>query len=166
MQPLTHGARAILGAVALVLVAGCGARGLPPAGPGEGEVDAGFGNTQDEKQVTGAVTSVTDDELGRFKTANVYELLRGRAAGLEVIAKPEGGYLFRIRGVASASAVQPEPLFVVDGVKMSGNNLESALAGLTRDDIRQVDVLKDIASTSVYGIQGAGGVIIINTKRR
>jgi TonB-dependent SusC/RagA subfamily outer membrane receptor len=166
MQPLKRVTGLIFGAAALVTLIGCGARGLPPAGPGQGEVDTGYGGVQDERDVTGAVTSVSDDELGTFKSTNVYELLRGRAAGLEIIPKPEGGYLFRIRGISTSAAVQPEPLFIVDNVKMPGSNLESALAGLTREDIRQVEVLKDIASTSVYGIQGAGGVIIINTKRR
>jgi TonB-dependent SusC/RagA subfamily outer membrane receptor len=46
-----------------------------------------------------------------------------------------------------------------------GESLASALAGLIPEDIRRVDVLKDLASTSIYGMSGAGGVIIITTRR-
>ena len=58
-----------------------------------------------------------------------------------------------------------EPLILVNNVEVPSRALESALSGLTRDDIKQVTVLKDVASTSVYGMRGAGGVILITTKR-
>jgi TonB-dependent SusC/RagA subfamily outer membrane receptor len=91
------------------------------------------------------------------------ELLRGRAAGLEVITQPDGSYRLKIRGNPSQ---EQEPLVIVDGIEISTRNLDSALAGLNRDDIRQVEVLKDVASTSSYGMRAAGGVILITTKRR
>lgn len=151
--------------VALIALVACGAPGLPPTGPAPGEVDVGYG-TQDADQVTGAVTSVGDDDLGNFRPMNVEELLRGRVAGLQIIPQPDGSYRFRIRGSPTVGTEQPEPLFVVDGIQISGNSLNDALAGLSREDIKQVDVLKDIASTSVYGMRGAGGVIVISTTRR
>lgn len=147
----------LAGGAALIALPGCGARGIPPGGSADGA------GTRDQ---TGAVTSVSADELGRSRPTNVEELLRGRVAGLEIIPRAGGGYVFRIRGLNAAGAAQPEPLFVVDGVKLSPNDLESALSGLTREDIRQVDVLKDIASTSIYGMAGAGGVVVITTTRR
>jgi TonB-dependent SusC/RagA subfamily outer membrane receptor len=148
-----------LAAVALILSA-CGGPGLPPAGPAPGAVDVGYG-TQDEDKVTGAATSISESELGELRGGSFEELLRGRAAGLQIAKRPDGSYMFRIRGLANDS----DPLFVVDGVQVSVDRLEGALAGLTRNDIRQVEVLKDLASTSIYGTRGVGGVIIINTKR-
>lgn len=156
---------AALSAAAMIVLIGCGGPGLPPAGPGPNEVAGAYG-TQDEEDVTGAVTSIADDDLGGFRPANVEELLRGRVPGLEIIQQQGGRTVYRIRGVATMEVQAPEPLFVVDGVQMSGDNVDDALAGLTRDDIRRVDVHKDIASTSVYGIRGAGGVIVISTNRR
>ncbi len=95
----------------------------------------------------------------------VAELLRGRVAGLEVTAEPDGSYHFRIRGMSTINET-PEPLFIVDGKPVDAPSLTSALAGLTRDDIASVDVLKDVASTSVYGMRAAGGVVIIKTRHR
>jgi TonB-dependent SusC/RagA subfamily outer membrane receptor len=71
-----------------------------------------------------------------------------------------------IRGGTVVDGVHPEPLFIVDGTEISPRDVESALAGLTRDDIKRVDVLKDLSSTAVYGTRGAGGVILITTTRR
>jgi TonB-dependent SusC/RagA subfamily outer membrane receptor len=53
----------------------------------------------------------------------------------------------------------------VDGIPTTAGQLQSALSGVLPEDIRQVDVLKDVASTSIYGMRGAGGVIIITTRR-
>ncbi|MGH7507059.1 MAG: TonB-dependent receptor plug domain-containing protein [Longimicrobiales bacterium] len=153
----------MLTGVVLLVLAGCGGPGLPPAGPQPGDVDVGYG-TQPEEKVTGAVTSVSPGELGHTAAANIAELLRGRVAGLEITADPNGGYRFRIRGIAMINET-PEPLFVVDGTPVDADRIESVLSGFTREDIRQVDVLKDVASTSIYGTRGVGGVIIITTRR-
>ena len=153
--------RSLLPPAALALsLSACGGPGLPPDGPAPDEVDVGYG-TQDADKVTGAVTSVSSSELGNLRSGSLEELLRGKAAGLQVTKLPDGTYVFRIRGFTNGV----DPLFVIDGVQMSVNRVEGALAGLTRDDIRQVEILKDVASTSVYGTRGVGGVIIINTKR-
>ena len=71
---------------------------------------------------------------------------------------------FRIRGTNSLQNDRA-PLFVVDGIQIPDHGVHTALAGLTPDDIRQVDVLKDVASTSIYGMRGSGGVILITTRR-
>ena len=107
------------------------------------------------------MSSVSESELGELRSGNLEELLRGRAAGLQITKRVDGSYMFRIRGGAN----DVDPLFVVDGVQVTVDRLEGALAGLTRNNIRQVEVLKDIASTSIYGTRGVGGVIIINTRR-
>jgi TonB-dependent SusC/RagA subfamily outer membrane receptor len=156
----------ILVTAALVAPAACGRGGLPPKGPAPGEVDVGYG-TQPADKVTGAVTSVSDSEVNPARPFRLEELLRGRIAGLEVVTRPDGRQSLRIRGGTPSLRGAPpqEPLIVVDGVPIADEGLAAALAGLTPDDIRQVDVLKDVASTSIYGMRGANGVILITTKR-
>jgi TonB-dependent SusC/RagA subfamily outer membrane receptor len=154
----------VLRAAMLLLIGACAGPGLPPAGPAPGETQVGYG-TQEKEKVTGAVTTVPGSNASA-RSANVEELLRGRAAGLQIIKRPEGGYRFQIRGISGVESEPPEPLFIVDGTPVTARNVDTALAGLTRDDIKQVDVLKDIASTSIYGTRGVGGVIIIATTRR
>ena len=142
--------------------AGCGGPGLPPAGPTPGSVNVGYG-TQPADKVTGAVSTMSEDEVNKTRSLRVEELLRGRVPGLQVIKGAGGRSLFRIRGTNSLLNDQ-EPLFVLDGVQLAVGGVYSALAGMTASDIRQIDVLKDIASTSIYGTRGAGGVILITTK--
>jgi iron complex outermembrane receptor protein len=157
--------RTTLCGVALLAFVGCGGPGLPPAGPAPGEVDVGYG-TREEEDLTGAVSSLTDPDTPPGPV-RLEELLRGRAAGLEIIPLPEGGYRLQIRGSSALIAQQiQEPLVVVDGVPIPPGTVHTALAGLTRDDIRQVDILKDLASTAIYGTRGAAGVILITTTRR
>jgi TonB-dependent SusC/RagA subfamily outer membrane receptor len=151
-------ALAILTNAFLATIAACSAPGLPPAGPAPGHVDVGYG-TKPEKEVTGSISSLNEEKLGADRPIKMEEFLRGRVAGLEV-----KGNRLRIRGTNSLMS-QPAPLIVVDGIPITSGGLEVALAGLTHKDIRQVDVLKDVASTAIYGLRGAGGVIIINTWR-
>lgn len=149
-------------AAALILVAGCAGPALPPAGPAPGDVDVGYG-TRPAGSTSGAVTTVTEDETSSSNQLHIDELLRGRVAGLEVISTASG-VTYRLRGKGSILSDQ-EPLFIVDGVPTSSAQLPSALMGVSTEDIRQIDVLKDVASTSIYGMRGAGGVIIITTRR-
>ena len=97
-------------------------------------------------------------------SARIEELLRGRVAGLQVSNGPNGRVTFRIRGTSSLLN-QREPLFVVDGHQVPDGGVHTALAGLMPEDIRQIDVLKDVSSTAIYGVRGSGGVIIITTRR-
>jgi TonB-dependent starch-binding outer membrane protein SusC len=152
---------------ALVLVTACGGGpGLPPAGPQPGEVDVGYG-TQPAEKVTGAVSTVTPDGSASG-SLNLEQLLRGKAAGLQFYRRADGSQGVRIRGgnTSLLGAADSEPLIVLDGVPVAQSDLAGALASLTRADIRQVDVLRDAASTSVYGLRGASGVIVITTNRR
>jgi TonB-dependent starch-binding outer membrane protein SusC len=111
-------------------------------------------------QSTGATTDVAIDR-NSGGAVSVDELLRGRVAGLQITPLPEGGYSYRIRGAEGSS----EPLFLVDGIEIHPSQLHTALSGLTREDIRKVEVLKDLASTAMYGMRGAGGVVLISTRR-
>ena len=157
-------ALAILTNAFLATIAACAAPGLPPAGPPPGHVEVGYG-TKPEKEVTGSISSLNDEKMGGDRPIRMEEFLRGRVAGLEVVRSPNSQRLrLRIRGTNSLMTNQ-EPLIVVDGVPMASPDIELALAGLTHKDIRQVDVLKDVSSTAIYGLRGAGGVIVINTWR-
>ena len=149
-------------AAAIVLLCGCMAPQLPPAGPAPGEVEVGHG-TQPAEATTGAISTIDEDQTDANGHLSVEELLRGRVAGLQVI-NTQAGVQYRVRGQNSLLSDQ-DPLFVIDGVPTSVAHLRGALGGLVAEDIRQIDVLKDVASTSIYGIRGAGGVIIITTRR-
>lgn len=158
-----HRFTAAIASGAVLVLGGCGSPGLPPAGPGPGEVDIGY-DSKPARGVTGAVSSVSTDHVPDSPIVSLQELLRGRVAGLEFVKGPGGTQRMRIRGLDSLQNEQ-EPLIIVDGIQISPIHLPMALAGLTRDDIRQVDVLKDISSTAIYGSRGAGGVILITTRR-
>jgi len=152
----------LLAVGSIALAFGCAARGLPLAGPAPGEVDVGYG-AQPAGKVTGSMTSIPEDDTHARGAQTVAELLRGRVAGLQVITT-ESGVTYRLRGPSSFFADEA-PLFVVNGVPTSADDIDRALAGIVMEDIRQVDVLKDVASTSIFGSRGAGGVIIITTRR-
>lgn len=159
----------LAGAGLLVDIACARSGGSPSTGArptGGDSVQIGYG-TQRRDKTTGAITTL-DSTTPR--PLDVAQLLRGKVAGLEII-QSGNNVVFRIRG--GITGVDPkvggtsiEPLVIVDDVMVQSGNILAALAGLTSDDIKQVNVLKDVASTSVYGGRGAGGVIIITTKRK
>jgi iron complex outermembrane receptor protein len=154
----------MLGGAGLVAVTACGAssgRLDPELAPDEAQV--GYG-TRPERDLTGAVTSLSDRELDTARPMRLEDLLRGRVPGLQFVRLANGSTTIRIRGTNSISNDR-EPLLIIDGIPIRGESLSSALAGLIPEDIRRVDVLKDLASTSIYGMRGAGGVIIITTRR-
>lgn len=152
----------------LVSLAGCGGgAGLKSASPGPGEVDVGYGN-QPAGRVNTAVGTIAEADIAPGAPLRLEDLLRGKTAGLQIITRQDGKQALRIRGgnTSLMGNAEQEPLIVVDGVPVNGDDLSNALAGLVPADIRQVNVLKDAASTSIYGIRGAAGVIVITTRRR
>jgi TonB-dependent SusC/RagA subfamily outer membrane receptor len=154
----------ILGGAGLLALAACGRSQRPEITPAPDDVQVGYG-TQSRDGVTGATTSLSGEKLDDARPLRIEELLRGRVAGLQVINLPGGNFAFRIRGTSSILQ-QQDALVIVDGVMIPEYTLRSALAGLIPEDIKRVDVLKDVASTSIYGMRGAGGVIVITTTRR
>ncbi|MBK6564028.1 MAG: SusC/RagA family TonB-linked outer membrane protein [Saprospiraceae bacterium] len=109
---------------------------------------------------TGAVTSVSSDELNTGRLSDPIEALQGKAAGVTVSKQggdPNSGFSVNIRGAASFTS-GTGPLFVVDGVP----GVDPTTIAPT--DIASYNVLKDAASTAIYGARGANGVIIITTK--
>lgn len=121
----------------------------------------GYG-TQKKSQVTGAISTVTDEQLHDVPVANVGQALQGRAAGVTISSassSPGQSPVIRIRGNRSISGSN-DPLLVVDGVPYDGS-----LNDLNPDDISSLEVLKDASSTAIYGARGANGVILISTRR-
>jgi TonB-linked SusC/RagA family outer membrane protein len=120
----------------------------------------GYG-TVTKKELTGAVAQVKAEEIERFVTADVSSALQGQIAGVSVVSgsgQPGEQGSIQIRGITSLSGTN-DPLYVVDGIPQVGN------PGLSSNEIETIDVLKDAASTAVYGARGAAGVILITTKK-
>jgi TonB-dependent SusC/RagA subfamily outer membrane receptor len=110
----------------------------------------------------GPTDSVSAADVGDQRVVRAEEMIRGRFAGVEVIALPGGGISVRIRGATSFNA-STEPLYVVDGVTVTPEP-GGALKWLAPRDIQRIEVLKDPASTAFYGSRGANGVIVVTTK--
>jgi len=91
------------------------------------------------------------------------ELFVGRFPGVEVFRAPGGGVRINIRG-RNTFAGSGEPLYIIDGSRVQSGN--GGLLFLDPEEIAKIEVLKDIGSTSLYGSEGANGVIIITTKRK
>ncbi len=114
-----------------------------------------------QRDITGAITKVNAAELQDLPAAEIGQKLAGRVPGLQtnqVSGRPGQGMAFRIRGAASLGSGN-QPLIVVDGQPISDVNL------LNPDDIENFSVLKDAASTALYGSRAANGVILITTKQ-
>ncbi|MBF4483390.1 TonB-dependent receptor [Flavobacterium sp. CSZ] len=124
-------------------------------------VVVGYG-TKSRKNITGAISSVKGEEIAKIPVQNVAQALQGRVAGMQVTMSdgtPGSEPTLRIRGGTSITQSN-EPLYVVDGVAQTGG-----LGFLDPTDIESVDVLKDASSTSIYGAQGANGVVLVTTKK-
>jgi TonB-linked SusC/RagA family outer membrane protein len=122
-------------------------------------VVVGYG-TQQRRDVTGAVASVSGEELTEVATPSVAQALQGRVAGVQVTpqsGEPGAAAIIRIRGVGTLN--NASPLFVVDGMLLDDINF------LSPNDIQSVEVLKDASATAIYGSRGANGVIIVTTKK-
>ena len=136
--------------------------------------------TIERRKLTAAVSTIdiTDEKLGAVMSID--QALSGQVAGLTAIASsgaPGAPTKIRIRGTASLNGTQ-DPLWVLDGVPMAGNEIpsmedlkdidniyQSSIAGLNPADIESITVLKDAAATAIYGARAANGVIVITTKK-
>jgi TonB-dependent SusC/RagA subfamily outer membrane receptor len=113
----------------------------------------------------GAVTYVPTASDARV--SRLGDMLMGRVPGLEVRRLGNGSYTLRIRGPRTlrGSVADEEPLLVLDGTPIPQGSLSSVLSAVPPRDVARVDVLRDAASTSIYGLRGANGVVVITTKR-
>lgn len=126
----------------------------------EGIVAIGYGSVQ-RREVTGAVASISSGELTKVPTANVTESMQGKLPGVDITrssGSPNSGASLLVRGERSLTASN-SPLVIIDGVQF-GN-----LSQLNPNDIESVQVLKDAASTAIYGSRGANGVLLVTTKQ-
>lgn len=117
--------------------------------------------TKTKKELTGSVSSINAKELKDIPINSAAEALSGRLAGVQVNVSegaPGADVSIFIRGRNSITQ-SGAPLYVVDGVQ-----IENALNVISPQDIASVDVLKDAASTAIYGARGSNGVILITTK--
>jgi TonB-linked SusC/RagA family outer membrane protein len=124
-------------------------------------IAVGYG-TQTKRSMTGSIQSVSSKELKDIPVAQVGQALQGKLAGVQInqsTGVPGQAMQIRVRGAGSISAGS-SPLYVVDGFPLSGD-----LSNFNSDEIETVTVLKDAASTSLYGSRAANGVVMITTKK-
>ncbi|MBA7518662.1 TonB-dependent receptor P3 [subsurface metagenome] len=131
-------------------------------------VKVGYG-TMKRSDLTGAVVSVSSEQIKESKATSLDQVLQGRAAGVMVTqnsGQPGGGVTVQIRGVSSLNG-NSEPLYVIDGIPVSGytGGNTNALATINPNDITSMEVLKDASATAIYGSRAANGVILITTNR-
>lgn len=125
-------------------------------------VVVGYG-VQKKSDVTGAISSVSAEDLQARPVNNAFEALQGKAAGVDITTSERPGKLgdIRIRGNRSLSASN-SPLYVIDGVPlMSGSGIET----INPRDIETIDILKDASATAIYGSRGANGVVVVTTRQ-
>jgi TonB-dependent starch-binding outer membrane protein SusC len=123
-------------------------------------VVVGYG-TQKKSLVTGAISKVDSKDLVKGSNLRVNQAIQGKTAGVLVqnnSGQPGSFVSVRIRGIGTNN--ENEPLYIVDGLPGNGNSIDY----LNASDIESVEVLKDAASSAIYGARGANGVIIITTK--
>lgn len=135
-------------------------------------VVVGYG-TQIKQDLTGNIASVGGREIQNLPMPSFDQALQGRAAGVFIESgngKLGQGIKVRVRGAASVSASN-EPLYVVDGIIITTDDLSSTdaptnpLANINSNDIESIQILKDAAAASIYGSRAANGVVLITTKR-
>lgn len=126
----------------------------------EETVVIGYGSIK-KSNLTSAVASMDSKSIEDRTMARAEQALQGQLAGVQVNitnSEPGADPQIRVRGTASISAGS-DPLYVVDGVP------QTTLAGINPNDIANIEVLKDAASSAIYGSRGSNGVILVTTKQ-
>ena len=144
-------------------------------------VVVGYG-TQKKSDITGSVGSISEEQMKQTIVTNADQMLQGKVAGVQVTQNsgaPGGATSVRIRGASSLNSSN-EPLYVIDGVPMSGSSeiggfewmggsngqtKVNPLASIAPSDIVSIDVLKDASACAIYGAAGANGVVLVTTRR-
>src|SRR5690606_13313819 len=133
----------------------------------------GYG-TQERARVTGAISSISSEEISELPVASLDQALQGRAAGVNIAntGSPGVSPIVRIRGLGTVG--NNDPLYVIDGMPVSGNNAtggtnnmssSGGLNGINPNDIESIQILKDASAAAIYGSRAANGVILITTKK-
>lgn len=128
----------------------------------------GYGSSQ-EKDITGAIATVSEKEFNKGAILSPEQLLTAKTPGVRITTDggaPGAGSQIRIRGGSSLSG-NNDPLIVVDGVPLDQRGVQGVrnqLNAINPNDIKDFVVLKDAASTAIYGSRASNGVILITTK--
>ena len=125
----------------------------------EDVVVIGYGSIK-RKDLTGTVSSIGAAELSKIPVSSAAEAITGRLPGVQVTTvdgAPGAEIVIRIRGGGSVTQ-DNSPLYIVDGFPVNSIN------DIAPADIASIDILKDAATTAIYGARGANGVVIITTK--
>jgi TonB-dependent starch-binding outer membrane protein SusC len=140
----------------------------------------GYGTAR-RRDLTGSVSTVQAKDFNKGVITAPDQLIQGKAAGVLMInnsGQPGGATTVRVRGTSSIRSGN-NPLYVVDGVPLSGGSARPGAIGngigstpgtnplnfMNPNDIASIDILKDASATAIYGSRGANGVILITTKR-
>jgi TonB-linked SusC/RagA family outer membrane protein len=143
-------------------------------------VVVGYGTAR-RRDLTGSVATIRERDFNKGVFTAPDQLIQGKAAGVMVLnntGQPGGSTTVRIRGTSSIRSGN-QPLFVVDGVPLSGgsarpggsgagqfgNDVGNPLNFMNPNDIANIEILKDASATAIYGSRGANGVVLITTKR-
>ena len=125
----------------------------------EDVVVVGYG-VQKKSSVTGAISQVKAEDMENRTITDAKQALQGKTAGVQIVsssAAPGSSPTVRVRGFSSN--VSSEPLYVVDGVRLSD------ISGIDPNDIASMEILKDAASAAIYGAEAGNGVVLITTKK-
>ena len=136
------------------------------------------GYTQERRRyVSGAITSVKPEATKEVPVAQIQEVLRGRAPGVQVVQNsgtPGSAITVRIRGSSSINGGN-DPLYVIDGVPMIQGNFSrlggfggqgiDAVGDLNPNEIESIEILKDASAAAIYGSRASNGVVLVTTKK-
>ena len=118
----------------------------------------GYG-TRLKEELTGAISTVSSDQMEISTSSSVISRIQGQVSGVTITQsnRPGGDANIRIRGLGTIN--NNGPLYIIDGVPAGpGNNISP-------NDVESISILKDASSAAIYGTRGANGVVIITTKR-
>lgn len=124
-------------------------------------VVVGYG-VQRKSHLTGSISKYQDENLGDLAVSRLDQALQGKIAGVQIqntTSEVGTAPQIRVRGMGSISASN-EPLVVVDGYPLA-----DGLSSVDMNDVESIEVLKDAASSAIYGSRGANGVILVTTKK-
>jgi len=126
-------------------------------------VVTGYGGMAKKSDLTGSTSSIGAKAIAERQPTNIFDAIQGQAAGVLVMndgGEPGAEGTIQIRGASTFSQTGGNsPLYVVDGIITDG------ISNINPNDIQNIEILKDAASTSIYGARAANGVILVSTKR-
>ena len=142
-------------------------------------VNAGYYSVK-ERELTGSISRVSSKDIENQPVTNVLATMQGRMAGVNITQNtgmPGSGFNIEIRGQNSLRFNGSRPLYIIDGVPYSAQDIgstytsgnmpqnNSPLNSINPGDIESIEVLKDADATAIYGSRGANGVVLITTKK-